>query len=43
VAKFWPLLFWAPWYKMKMYADFLKKLGRQGIRRAFCEAKEHKI
>jgi hypothetical protein len=21
MAKFWPLLFWAAWYKMKMYAD----------------------
>jgi hypothetical protein len=24
VAKFWPLLFWAAWFKMMMYVDFLK-------------------
>jgi hypothetical protein len=26
-----------------MYVDFLKILYREGIRRAFCEAKEYKI
>jgi hypothetical protein len=43
MAKIWPLLFWACCYEMKMCVDFFNFLCRQGIRRAFCKAKERKI